>query len=283
MGVLDGKTALVTGGSGGIGRSAAAHLARDGALVTIAARDPDRLARSAAAVQEQAGPDAPPVRWVACDAAEAGDVRAAVDAAIEPGARGRLDIAVSVPGGGTMQPILMYEDEAFLRDVDFNVRAPWFMVKYAGSQMVRQGTGGAIVAVSSTAAVQPSRNLAAYCAGKAAVDMLVRVAADELGPSGVRVNAVRPGLTHTDGPGRMIEDETTVAAYMAQQAIRRVGRPDDIGALIRHLCGPESSWTTGQCITADGGHTLRAFPDLDHIVRARFGDEAVDRARRGEI
>jgi NAD(P)-dependent dehydrogenase (short-subunit alcohol dehydrogenase family) len=177
----------------------------------------------------------------------------------------------------------MYDDERFLADVDFNVRAPWFIVKYAGANMVRQGTGGAIVAVSSTAAVQPSRNLAAYCAGKAAVDMLVRVAADELGPAGIRVNSVRPGLTHTDGPGRMLESEVTVAAYMAQQPIQRVGRPDDIGALIRHLCGPESSWTTGQCIAADGGHTLRAFPDLDHIVRARYGDDAVDAARRGEI
>jgi NAD(P)-dependent dehydrogenase (short-subunit alcohol dehydrogenase family) len=283
MGVLDGKTALVTGGSGGIGRSAAAHLARDGALVTIAARDKGRLARSAAEVQEAAGPGAAPVRWTVCDAADAAAVRAAVEEAAEPGGEGRLDIAVSVPGGGVMAPIFLYDDERFLADVDFNIRAPWFIVKYAGSQMVRQGTGGAIVAVSSTAAVQPSPNLAAYCAGKAAVDMLVRVAADELGAAGVRVNAVRPGLTDTDGPGRMIENADTVAAYMAQQPIRRVGRPDDIGALIRHLCGPESSWITGQCIGADGGHTLRGFPDLDHLVRARWGNDAVDKARRGEI
>src|SRR5262245_23970698 len=124
MGLLDGMTALVTGGSGGIGRSAAAHLARDGARVTIASRDADRRARSAAAVQEEAGPDAPPVRWVVCDAAEAGDVRAAVEAAAEAGEDGRLDIAVSVPGGGTMAPILLYDDERFLADVDFNVRAP---------------------------------------------------------------------------------------------------------------------------------------------------------------
>jgi NAD(P)-dependent dehydrogenase (short-subunit alcohol dehydrogenase family) len=283
MGVLDGMTALVTGGSGGIGRSTAAFLAADGALVTIASRQADRLARAAAEIQALAGEGAPEVTWVAADATDAGAVREAVSAALARGEDGRLDIAVSVPGAGLMAPIFLYDDERFLRDVDFNVRAPWFVIKYAGSQMVRQGTGGAIVAVSSTAAVQPSRNLAAYCAGKAAVDMLVRVAAEELGASGVRVNAVRPGLTNTDGPGQMIENPRTVAAYMQQQAIRRVGEPDDVGALIRHLCGPESSWITGQCIGIDGGHTLRGFPDLDHLVRARFGDEAIDRARRGEV
>jgi NAD(P)-dependent dehydrogenase (short-subunit alcohol dehydrogenase family) len=111
-----------------------------------------------------------------------------------------------------------------------------------------------------------TRYIASYAAGKAAVDQLVRVAADELGPLGIRVNGVRPGMTRTATTERAFRNEAMMAAFRAQQAISRGGEVDDIAAAVRYLAGPESSWVTGQLITVDGGHTLRAFIDYAQLV-----------------
>src|SRR5690606_11062426 len=134
------------------------------------------------------------VAWVVADALVGGQVAAAVDAASDD--RRRLDIAVVVPGGGAVTPVLLFGDDDFSAQVDANIRPVYLTLKYAGRAMVRAG-GGSFVAVSSTAAAFSTRYLASYAAGKAAVDQLVRVAADELGDHGVRVNSVRPGLTRT--------------------------------------------------------------------------------------
>ena len=129
-----------------------------------------------------------------CDALIGDDVRRAVDVAA--GDDG-LDIAVTVPGGGPYSPVLGYGDDDFDDAIRANVRPQFLAIKYAGSSMVRSG-GGSIVAISSTVAFFPMPFNAGYAAGKTAVDMLVRIAADELGGANVRVNAVRPGLTETD-------------------------------------------------------------------------------------
>jgi NAD(P)-dependent dehydrogenase (short-subunit alcohol dehydrogenase family) len=121
-----------------------------------------------------------------------------------------------------------------------------------------------------------SRYLSAYCAAKAAVDQLVRVAADEVGRYGVRVNAVRPGLTRTEATGAMLERDGVPQQFLALQPLARHGEAEDIAGAIRYLAGPESGWTTGQCLTVDGGHTLRMFPDAEPMVRRLLGDEVVD-------
>jgi NAD(P)-dependent dehydrogenase (short-subunit alcohol dehydrogenase family) len=122
--------------------------------------------------------------------------------------------------------------------------------------------GGAIVAVSSTAVVTSARGLASHKAGKAAVDALVEAAADELGEEGIRVNSVRAGVTGATGPGGVEVDDETAELVRAGQPLTRSGDVDDIAQAIRFLAGPESSWVTGQHLTVDGGHVLRAFPDL---------------------
>ncbi|MSX95889.1 MAG: SDR family oxidoreductase, partial [Actinobacteria bacterium] len=121
---------------------------------------------------------------------------------------------------------------------------------------------GSFVAVSSTAAVFSTRGLASYRAGKAAVDALVDVAADELGERNIRVNSVRPGLTRTESTARMFENPELLSRFLEQQAIDRGGEAEDIAHAIRYFAGPESSWVTGQHLTVDGGHTLRAMPDM---------------------
>lgn len=276
---LAGTTAFITGGAGGIGRATARILCADGAHVTIASRSAGHLAAEAerlAPVAEAAGGS---IRWTICDSLDEGQVRAAVAFAAEP--TGRLDAAVAVAGGGPLAPVLRYDVATLEHTLRRNITSAYLVLKHAGGLMVRTG-GGSIVAVSSMQAVQPAPMLAAYCAAKAGLEMLVRCAAEELGRHRVRVNAVRPGLTRTDATEGMFADDGVVRAYLEQQPIDRPGEADDIAQAIRYFCGPESSWTTGQCLTIDGGTTLRRFPDLGSWYRARIGDE-IDRAARGDV
>ena len=146
-------------------------------------------------------------------------MRDAVEAASDD--QRRLQIAVVVPGGGNISPVLLFDDDDFSREVDNNVRPVFLFLKYAGLAMVRAG-GGSFVAISSTAAVFSTRYLASYAAGKAAVDQLVRVAADELGPLGVRVNSVQPGLTQTAATAGMFRprrDDGRVPRPAAHRAV----------------------------------------------------------------
>ena len=251
-GGLDGTRALVIGGSSGIGLATARLLAADGCRVTIAGRDEQRLVdalRSLAADGLVAHP-------CPCDTMRAMDVADAVAFAADGES---LEIAVTVPGGGTPSRLVDYDPDQFSAEVDANVRPVFLLLKYAVPAMP---PGGSIVAVSSTAAAFSTRGLASYKAGKAAVDALVEVAADELGEEGIRVNSVRPGLTRTASTERLFDDEATMDAFLGAQPLARGGEPDDIARAIRYLAGPESSWVTGQHLAVDGGHTLRSFPDM---------------------
>jgi NAD(P)-dependent dehydrogenase (short-subunit alcohol dehydrogenase family) len=135
--------------------------------------------------------------------------------------------------------------------------------------------GGSFVALSSIAGPLTHPFMAAYCVSKAGVEALVRNGADELGRAQVRVNAVRPSLVPTELAAPLEQDPTVVADYLANIPLGRTGTVDDIASLVRFLCGPESSWITGECISIDGGHTLRRGPNVEHWARALYGD-AVD-------
>jgi NAD(P)-dependent dehydrogenase (short-subunit alcohol dehydrogenase family) len=272
---LEGRRAFVVGGGSGIGLGCARVLARDGAHVTIAGRTQGRLEGAVRTLGGE-GIDA---SFVVCDALDPVSVRRAVD---DASADGRLDIAVVVPGGGSITPVLLYDDDEFSRQIDLNVRPVYLTLKYAGQAMVRNGSGS-FVAISSTAAEFSARYLAAYAAGKAAVDQLVRVAADELGELGVRVNAVRPGMTRTAITERTFENPDMIGAFLAGQPIARGGEVDDIAQAVRYFAGPESSWVTGQLLTVAGGHTLRAFVDYSRFlplpdVRVAVGADTADTA-----
>jgi NAD(P)-dependent dehydrogenase (short-subunit alcohol dehydrogenase family) len=269
---LAGQRALVVGGGSGIGLATARLLAADGAHVTLAGRTVAKLEDAAASIDGSVG-------VVGCDVLDAADVRNAV--AVAEGDEG-LHIAVTVPGGGPFRPVLGYGDDEFDEAVRANLRPQFLVLKHAGAAMVRSG-GGSIIAVSSSVADFPMPFNAGYSVGKAGVDQLVRVAADELGDVGVRVNGVRPGLTATDSTARMVGNPELVARFLEQQPIKRTGRPDDIAAAIRYLAGPESSWVTGQILSVDGGHTLRRFPDLTDIARATLGEDVFDAVMRGEV
>jgi NAD(P)-dependent dehydrogenase (short-subunit alcohol dehydrogenase family) len=258
-GTLDGRRAIVIGGGSGIGLGSARLLARDGAHVTIAGRTEQKLQDAVATLAAEGLT----VGYAVCDAMDASSVRAAVDAASD--AERRLHIAVVVPGGGGITPVLLFDDDEFSEQIDKNVRPVFLLLKYAGQAMVRAGSGS-FVAISSTAAVFSTKYLASYAAGKAAVDQLVRVAANELGSLSIRVNSVQPGMTRTPTTAGAFANPAMLAAFLAEQPIARHGEVDDIAQAVRYFAGPESSWVTGQLLTVDGGNTLRSFIDYSTLI-----------------
>lgn len=268
-GVLDGFGALVTGGGSGIGLATAKRLAADGAVVTICGRNKERL--DAAVEQLSRVGD---VTAVVADVTVEDDVVKAVATAADRAPQG-LHMAVANAGGSShMGPLVVTGVEEFRATVEVNVVGTFLTIKHAAPYLVRNG-GGSIVAVSSIAAAVSHPYLGAYAVGKAGIDMLVKVAADELGRSNVRVNAVRPGLVDTELVAGILATPDVLDSYLTQTPLGRAGDPDEIAELIRFLAGPESAWITGQAISIDGGHSLRRGPDYTPFAEPVYGADAL--------
>ena len=277
---LAAKCALITGGAGGLGKAAARWLSRDGATVVLMGRTRRSLL---AAVKELAidAPDEATVSHFVGDGTVAADVEAAVAHAVATA--GHLDICVTTVGGGRNAPFLVFDEKMFLEDLERNLVSAFLAVKYSAAAMALSG-GGSIVCISSDAAKLSWPFLVSYCSAKAGLEAMVRVAADELGHLGIRVNAVRPGLTRTPRTeSGLLFREEVLPRFLEQKALHRTGVPDDVAAGIRYLAGPESSWVTGQSFAIDGGHELHRATNLEFIARSVWGDEVVDEALAGRI
>jgi NAD(P)-dependent dehydrogenase (short-subunit alcohol dehydrogenase family) len=277
---LAGQAALVTGGGGGIGSASAAWLARDGAAVVIMGRTEATLRDARREIVEFAGPDST-VEIHVGDTLDEADLRAAFGTAAS--LTDRLAIAVSVVGGGTMKPLLMFEPSEVMDDLNRNIVSAFLVVRNA-TPLMAEGGGGSIVCISSDAAKIPWPFLTLYNTSKGGVEGLVRGAALELAPLGIRVNAVRPGLvkTNTTKDG-LFANAPVIEQFLAEKPLGRTGVPDDIAAGVRYLAGPESAWVTGQSIGIEGGNELTKAPYLEGLVRKRFGDDAIDAALGGRI
>ncbi len=278
---LSGVAALVTGGAGGLGSACALALARDGAAVLLVGRTEEALRRAVQEVRDDVGGEAV-AEYVVGDATDPGVMRQAVAAA--EALTGRLGICVATVGGGTIAPLLCMDEDQFAEDLRRNVVGAFTAIKQCVPAMAAAG-GGSIVCISSDAATMTWPFMGSYCAGKAGLDAFVRVAADELGALGIRVNAVRPGLTRTNSNNvsMLFTDPELVAAFIEQKPLGRTGTPEDIAAGVRYLAGPESAWVTGQSLAIEGGNELRRAPSLEKVARIRLGDEAVDAALAGRI
>lgn len=269
---LVGKSILVTGGGSGIGAGVAAALAGSGAAVTIVGRTADRLEATAESIAT-AWPDAAEVRTHVTDVTDESQVSGAVAAAAGHG--GGLHGVVACAGGSeTIGPLTQTDTDGWKRTVDLNVNGTMFTFKHAAPELVRAG-GGSIVAVSSIAASNTHRWFGAYGVTKSAVDHLVRLAADELGPSRVRVNGIRPGLIRTDLVAPILASPEISEDYRASTPLPRIGEAGDVAALALFLLGDESSWITGQLINVDGGQCLRRGPDFGPMLEPVFGADGL--------
>jgi NAD(P)-dependent dehydrogenase (short-subunit alcohol dehydrogenase family) len=273
MNALAGHYALITGGGSGIGLACAAHLLRDGATVTLLGRDPQRLADGKAQLQGLGDFADDRIRTFAGDTAEEAVMAEAVAAAEGPG--GILHIAVASAGVGGLAPLTHQSLEDFERVMRTNLTGTFLLLKHAGKRIAASG-GGALCAISSIAGVRTHRYGGTYAASKAAIDMLIRTLADELGHAGVRANSVCPGLVETDLSQGLQDSAEVLNDYLACMPIARTGSVDDIGAAVRFLCGPEAGWITGVNLSVDGGQHLRRGPDWSSFARMAFGDAAVD-------
>jgi len=267
---LEGAYALITGGGTGIGRGIAAALAGQGAVVTLAARRLEVLEATAAQLRDEL-PGAE-VRVAVCDVTVAAEVEAAVSIAASSG--GRLDIAVANAGSAVPGPFLLLDDKAWRFCCDLNIIGTASTFRHAALAMRERG--GSLIAISTAASSAPEVSMAAYTSTKAAVDMMVRAAAWELGVYGIRVNSILPGYVPTDSTEGSFTPQLS-RDLLARSALKRSGTPADIGALVVHLSQPDG-WITGQVIGVDGGMTVQPMADLTDISRRIYGDAAVAEA-----
>jgi 3-oxoacyl-[acyl-carrier protein] reductase len=248
MSSLSGKTALVTGGSRGIGRSSALALAEAGAQVLIHYAS---AAKDAEAVVEQIRKAGGRADAVGVDlAAPQGPHDLAKQARRIVG--DRLDILVANAGVSKAAPIEDMTIADFDRLFAVNVRAPFFLVQQC-LPIMREG--GSIVITSSLAAHAAVGALSAYAATKGAIDTLVKHFAQALGPRGIRVNAVAPGIVETDMSNFTKTDAGRDYA-LGMQAIKRLAQPDDIGPVVAFLASDAARWITGDTVRVDGGSKL---------------------------
>ncbi len=270
---LKGLRALVTGGSSGIGFACARRLILDGAMVTIVARDPDRLARAVERLESEM-PDEQRVKSMACDVTNEDDVCSAVRFAADEDAK--LHIAVAAAGTGMLAPVVSTDLETWQMVIGTNLTGTFLTLKHAARAMVNAG-GGSFVAISSISAAVTHPYMTAYCVSKAGIEALVAGAADELGRAGVRVNAVRPGMTPTELTAGVVDDPEIRMDYLSQMPLNeRLVDVEDVANTVRFLVGPESAMITGEAINVSGGHQLRRGPDYENLTRQLWGDDAIE-------
>jgi NAD(P)-dependent dehydrogenase (short-subunit alcohol dehydrogenase family) len=260
MPTFEGKVAVVTGASRGIGAAVARALSDAGAAVALAARDTAALERLAAELRGAGG------RAVAVptDVTDAGAVRRMVERTVAE--FGRLDLACNNAAGGGHPPTPLADVpvEAFDSGLAVSLRGVFLCMKHEIPAMLAAG-GGAIVNVSSTAGQQGVGGLSAYVAAKHGLEGLTKVAALDYGDRGVRVNSVAPGPILTDNLARAGARAQEAAA--AAMPLKRVGRPEEVAAAVVWLCSGDAAFVTGSTLVIDGGK-LAGTPPFQVQLRA---------------
>jgi 3-oxoacyl-[acyl-carrier protein] reductase len=245
---LANKTALVTGASRGMGRATALELAAAGARVIV---HYGRNADEAKAVVDQIRAAGGRADAVAADLA-APDGAHALAAQVRNLTGGRLDILVSNAGISNATPFETMTVKDFDSLFAVNVRAPYFLLQQL---LPILGDGSSIVFVSSLGARAAVGTLSAYASTKGAINTLVKYFAAALGPRGIRVNAVAPGVIDTD-MSNFTKTEAGRTTVMGMQSLKRIGQPDDVASVVEFLASDASRWITGDIIAVDGGSKL---------------------------
>lgn len=241
---LDGEVALVTGGGAGIGRGIAELLSRAGACVVVS----DLKADTAEAVAHDIEQSGGTAVGIACNVTDEGDRQAAVRTAVER--FGSLTILVNNAGGGGPKPFDMPMDD-FRWAFELNVFSLFHLCQLAASQMETVGHG-AIVNISSMSGENSNVRMASYSSSKAAVNHLTRNIAFDLGPKGIRVNAIAPGAIRTDALATVLTPDIE-KAMLRHTPLGRLGEPADVANAALFLVSPAAAWVSGQVLTVSGG------------------------------
>lgn len=247
---LNNKVAVVTGSTRGIGKATARALAEAGAKVVISSRKPE----ACSAVVDEFTADGLDAIGIACHVGRREQQQALVDETVKKW--GQIDIlvcnAATNPVYGPMHTI---SDDAFDVVMNTNVRSIFQLCNMVCPSMAKRGDG-AVVVISSIAAIRGDTVLGLYGISKVAETGLVRNLAVEWGPSGVRANAIAPGLVKTDFARALWEDPERLGKSEARTPLRRIGKPEEIAGVALFLASDAASFVTGQTIVADGGQTI---------------------------
>ncbi len=245
----DGRHVLVTGGASGIGAAVCEEFAAAGCRVTAVDQREEALVETVRALRKRF---AGPVGALVCDLADPAAADALVTRAAD-GPNGAVDVLVNAAGLYPAVPLLEMTQPLWDRVMDVNVRAAMLTTVAFGRARVAAGLGGAVVNISSGAAIRARPGAAHYSTSKAALEMLTKSCAVELGPHGIRVNAVSPGFVTVDSDANPVTEE--YAAAVSVNPLGRRGRPADIARAVRWLAGRDTDWVTGSVVRVDGGAT----------------------------
>ena len=247
---IEGRVALVTGATGGIGSDLAAALGRAGARVGVAGRRGSRVLSIVEAIRAAGGEASP----IDLDLTDRSSIEAAVVRVVET--FGRIDILVNNAGLGTNHDAIDATEAEWDELFAVNVRGLFFACQSAARHMLAQGSGR-IINMASQAGVVGIRRHAAYSASKAAVIGLTRVLALEWAPHGITVNAVAPTWVYTPGTAERLDDPTFLASVLERIPVGRVASTADVAAAVIYLASPGAAMVTGTVLTVDGGWTAQ--------------------------
>lgn len=247
MGRLEGKVAIVTGASRGIGRAIAAAFAREGAKVVICGRKQEVLDQVAREIGTS-------VRPIACHVGRPEQIQNLIDSTMR--AFGQIDILVNNAATNIAQePCLNVDDAKFDKMVEINLKGAFRLIRQVAPGMCNRGSGS-IINIASISGLRPQYYGLLYSMTKAALIMMTRSYALEMGPKGVRVNAIAPGLIQTVLSEYYWKDEKQLEKVISKQPIQHIGQPEEIAEVAVLLAGEGGSYITGQTIVVDGGAML---------------------------
>lgn len=247
---LEGKVAIVTGASKGIGESIARGLAEQGAKVIVSSRSQEAVDEVAAAFRA----DGYEATGVACHVGSTEQLQALVDKTVE--LYGGIDIVVNNAAiNPQYAPLVQQTSEVFDKVMDVNVKAIFELCNMAYPIMKSRG-GGSVINIASVEGLRPSFGLGLYSVSKAAVIMLTQNQAKEWGKANIRSNAICPGLIKTKFSSALWKNEAILGQVEKHLPLRRMAEPDEMAGLALFLASPASSYCTGGIYTADGGHMI---------------------------
>ena len=256
-----GKTALVTGGSSGIGLAVATRLVAEGAAVVIVGRDPVKVSEIVGGLREVAriaaeelGTEPAGVEGASVDVMDEEGIRLAAEAAAKLGER--LDVCVASAGvDGAAENALDLTVEDFRRVLDVNVLGLFITARSAAERMAHDGEGGSIVLVASVNGLIAEPEFADYNTSKGGAVMLARSLARDWAARGIRVNALCPGYTRTPMTEAYLADPPTAATILGRIPLGRAADPAEIANVVAFLCSDEATYMTGSTVVVDGGWT----------------------------